>query len=71
MCSIRFKFRLSLRETEGFFRSLASMIKDFSAIPSFTQLCRRMKTLQIPSEWLKKNVTDTVVDTTGLKVFGS
>lgn len=70
MCFIRFKFRLSLRETEGFFLSLIGMIEGLLGVPSYTQLCRRMKTLQIPPEWLKKNVTDIVLDTTGLKVYG-
>lgn len=70
MCFIRFKFRLGLRETEGFFLSLVGMIDGLLSVPSYTQLCRRMKTLQIPPKWLKKNVTDIVLDTTGLKVYG-
>lgn len=70
MCYIRFKFRLSLRETEGFFRSLIGMMEVFSEIPSYTQLCRRMKTLEISPEWLEKDVTDIALDTTGLKVYG-
>lgn len=70
MCFIRFKFHLSLRETEGFFCSLVGRIEGFIEVPSYTQLCRRMKTLKIPPEWLKKNVTDIVLDTTGLKVYG-
>lgn len=56
MCFIRFKYRLSLRETEGFSHSLVGMIEGFSDVPSDTQLCCRMKTLQL--------------DTTGLKVYG-
>ncbi len=70
MCFIRFKYRLGLRGTEGFFRSLIGMVPGLISVPSYTQLCRRMKTMQIPPEWLKKNVTDIVLDTTGLKVYG-
>jgi hypothetical protein len=40
--------------------------------PSYTQLCRRMKTLLLPSVLLaKRNVTDIIIDTTGLKVYGT
>jgi len=71
MCCIRFKFHLSLRETEGFFHSLAVLTKLLPKVPCYTQLCRRMKYLSLPVELLeKKNVTDIVLDTTGLKVYG-
>jgi len=71
ICYIRFKFQMSLREVEGFFSSFVSLIqKDFS-VPCYTQICRRMKKLSLPAELLKKkNVTDIVLDTTGLKVLG-
>lgn len=71
MCYLRFKFHLSLRETEGFFLSLVEIMKVLQKIPCYTQLCRRMKTLSLPKELLdKRNVTDIVLDTTGLKVYG-
>ena len=71
MCFIRFKFRISLRETEGFFQSLVAIAKSLIQVPCYTQVCRRMKTLQLPSELLqKRNVTDIALDTTGLKVYG-
>src|SRR5207237_2239152 len=72
MCYIRFKFHLSLRETEGFFQSLIFFIKMVSKVPCYTQICRRMKRLQLPAELVaKKDVTDIVLDTTGLKVHGA
>lgn len=72
MSFIRFKFRLSLRETEGFFCSLVSLLTNLFKVPCYTQICRRMKTLSLPSEILeKRNVTDIVIDTTGLKVHGA
>lgn len=72
ICFVRFKFCLSLRETEGFFCSLMRLITSPFKIPCYTQICRRMKTLSLPSEMLqKKNVTDIVIDTTGLKVYGA
>ena len=71
MSFIRFKFHLSLRETEGFFHSLVLMLQLLMPIPCYTQLCRRMKRLGLARELLsKKNVTDIVLDTTGLKIFG-
>jgi len=68
---IRFKFHLSLRETEGFFRSFVDIIKGDTTVPSYTQVCRRMKHLPLPAELLaKRRVTDIVLDTTGLKIYG-
>lgn len=72
MCFVRFKFHLSLRETEGFFISLMVLMAGVFKVPCYTQICRRMKTLSLSSELLqKKNVTDIVLDTTGLKVYGA
>lgn len=72
MCYIRFKFHLSLRETEGFFLSLMNCIDISFKAPCYTQLCRRMKKLPLPKHLLKtKHVTDIVIDTTGLKVYGA
>jgi hypothetical protein len=71
MTYIRFKFHLSLRETEGFFLSLIALIGTDLRVPCYTQLCRRMKRLQLPAKLIsKKGVTDIVLDTTGLKIYG-
>jgi len=71
MCYIRFKFHLSLRETEGFFISIIQYIS-LMKVPCYTQLCRRMKTLELPPELLaKQGVTDIILDTTGLKICGA
>ena len=71
MSYIRFKFHLSLRETEGFFLSLITMMKTLRKVPCYTQLCRRMKSLRLPKELLdKREVTDIVLDTTGLTASG-
>ena len=71
ICYVRFKFRLSLRETEGFTSSLVTAMHKQLRTPSYTQICRRMKTLQLPNELVaKRDVTDIVLDTTGLKAYG-
>jgi hypothetical protein len=72
MSYMRFKYHLSLRETEGFFQSLLVIMKKKLKVPSYTQLCRRIKELELLQELIsKKDVTDIVLDTTGLKVYGA
>ena len=68
---LRFKFRISLRETEGLFSSFVAAMRKQLRVPCYTQVCRRMKTLCLPTELLnKRDVTDIVLDTTGLKIYG-
>jgi len=70
MLIVRFKYQLPLRELEGLFQFL-SQLMDIPQVPSYTQVCRRMRSIQLREELLnKKNATDLVLDTTGLKVYG-
>lgn len=70
LLTIRYRYHLSLRETEGFFRSLLKFTK-LKQIPSYTQICRRGKKLQLPENLMRKqSVTDIIMDTTGLKLYG-
>lgn len=70
MLMVRFKYQLPLRELEGFFQFLSKLMK-IPKVPSYTQVCRRMRSIQLPEELINKNkVTDLVLDTTGLKVYG-
>lgn len=70
MSFARFKFHLSLREAQGFFLSLMGHLC-LSKVPCYTQLCRRFKRLKLPTKLFdKRKVTDIVLDTTGLKVYG-
>lgn len=70
MLMVRFKYQLPLRELEGLFQFLSKLM-DIPQVPSYTQVCRRMQSIQLPEELMnKKNVTDLVLDTTGLKVYG-
>ncbi len=63
---VRFKYQLPLRELDGLFQFLAQLMD----IPN-TQVCRRMRSIQLPEELMnKKKVTDLVLDTTGLKIYG-
>ena len=70
MLMVCFKYRLPLRELEGFFQFLSNLM-DIPKVPSYTQICRRMRSIQLPEELMNnRNVTDLVMDTTGLKVYG-
>ena len=72
MLYIRFKLHLSLRELQGFFISLMEIGRKNEKVPCYTQICRRMKTLLLPKKLLeKRGVTDIVLDTTELKVYGA
>lgn len=68
---IRKVYRLKLRQTEGFMKSLVSLLKISLAIPDYSVLCRRAKNLKV---CLKRFDNDEpihiVVDSTGLKVYG-
>lgn len=72
--SLRVLFRLPLRQTEGFVRSLLCLAGlPFSTlpVPDYTTLCRRQKDLEIalPVRASGK-ARHLVIDSTGLKVYG-
>lgn len=69
--TIRYVFKLSLRSCEGFLRSLLKLLKVTVEVPCYTQICKRMKKIMLPSHFLSdKPVKHIVIDATGLKVFG-
>ena len=68
---IRFVFHLHLRALEGFLVSLVSVMGLCLCTPSYTQVCRRAKALGKDLKRLtKRTITDLVIDSTGLKVYG-
>ena len=74
-CGLTLKavFHLPFRATEGFIKSMVSLLKIKVSVPDYTLLCKRQKQLQInlplqarqPGEGLH-----LLVDSTGLTVFG-
>ena len=71
MLYLRFTFSISLRQLQGFVSSLFAMQKMNEKVPCYTQICRRMQKLSLLEHLLKKrSVTNIVLDTTGLKVYG-
>lgn len=69
--TLRYVFNLSLRACQGFLGALFKMLKIELDIPCYTQICKRMKKIELPRYFLeKKKVEHIVIDCTGLKVFG-
>lgn len=67
---IRSLFKLPLRSTEGLLEGLLKMIGLKIKVPSYTQLCRRQKNLDLSLQHNIKGRIHVVVDGTGLKIFG-
>src|SRR4029079_9768183 len=63
-------FKLTYRQCQGFIESICSLLKLKLESPSYTQLCRRQKTLDIKLQHSIKGPIHVVVDATGLKIFG-
>jgi hypothetical protein len=62
---------LGYRQTEGFVESFFRSLAITLPVPCYSQLCRRSATLPISLKTKKhKAITDIVVDSTGLKVYG-
>jgi IS5 family transposase len=60
-----------LRQTEGFIRSFFEQVGWGLEVPDYTTLCRRSKALAINlCSKTGRSITDIVVDSTGLKVYG-
>lgn len=69
---IRFRFGLTLRETQGFAQSLVALMKLSVDVPDYTTLCRRLEQVSqnLAAKIRSGQSLHVVVDSTGLKVFG-
>jgi hypothetical protein len=67
---IRAVFRLSLRSLEGFASSLLARQDAPLPVPDYTTFSRRAKTLSVRLKKRPKEITDIVIDSTGVKVYG-
>ncbi len=64
-------YSLALRQTEGFMSSFFEQCGWELSVPSYTTLCRRSQGLEVNLRSKKRSgITDIVVDSTGLKVYG-
>ena len=74
LCGLTLKalFKLSYRATEGFLRSLITLLGLKIRCPDYSLLCKRQKTLSIPKhrKASSSEPLHIVVDSTGLKVYG-
>jgi len=74
LCALMIKvvYHLPLRALEGFLVSLLELLGILLPVPSYTQICRRAASLGQTVKRLssKKNITDIVIDSSGLKVHG-
>lgn len=71
ICMVRFFFHLSLRTTEGFISSIFELMNLELPVPSYTQISRRMRGLDLDCSRLSNlRPTDIVVDATGVKIYG-
>jgi len=68
---VRGVFHLPLRALEGFMNSIAAMMNVAMPVPSYSQISRRSQNLGKSMDRLHKgDITDLVIDSTGLKVYG-
>src|SRR4029079_1429340 len=63
-------FKLPLRMAQGLVESLFAMMKIKLKVPSYTQICRRQKELNLKLNHNVKGKIHVVIDGTGLKIFG-
>jgi IS5 family transposase len=69
--TLRLRFGLTLRETEGFVRSIFALLGLEIEVPDHTTLSRRLRELEIPLEAKTgKGPLHLVLDSTGLSIFG-
>lgn len=68
--TIRKLFRLPLRQTEGFLVSLFSSLRLSLPVPDYTTLCRRGRFLLVKLPKRQQEITDIVIDSSGVKVYG-
>lgn len=74
LLSLKVTFHLAFRQLEGFANSIFSMAGIDLQVPSYTQICRRQKGLEVPMR-IKKALREggpihLVVDSSGLKIYG-
>jgi len=68
---VRQVFRLGYRQTEGFLRSILSLMGVVVEVPCYTQVCRRAKRAKVDLGRISAGErVHVVADSTGLKVYG-
>ena len=72
ICMVRFFFHLTLRSTEGFIRSLFTIMQISLPTPSYSQISKRMKWLDLDYKNLSRHKPAHIaIDSTGVKIYGN
>lgn len=70
LLTLRSVYRLTLRATEGFARSLFGLMEVGLPVPDYTTLCRRSATARVTLPKRAEGPLHLALDSTGLKVYG-
>ena len=70
LLTLRAVFRMPLRATQGFARSVFEMMGLALTVPDYSTLCRRAADLAVDLSRKSKGPLHLVLDSTGLKVYG-
>ena len=70
MLNFQAAYHLTLRETTGFVRSIFQLMSIDLSVPDYSTISRRAKDLNVALRVTQKKITDMILDSTGLKVFG-
>lgn len=74
LLSLKVTIRLAFRQLEGFSESILALMGVDLKVPSYTQICRRQKGLQVPlrirKALLEGGAIHLVIDSSGLKICG-
>jgi len=70
LLTLKHLMRLPYRATQGFAKSLFTLMDLALQVPDYSTLCRRAKTLKVKISKSDSPVRHIVIDSTGLKVYG-
>src|SRR4029079_4260485 len=70
LLTLRAVYRLTLRATEGFSRSLLELMEVDLPVPDYPTLCRRAATVRITLPRRAEGPLHLILDSTGLKAYG-
>jgi len=70
LLTLKYVMKLPYRATQGFAQSLFELMGIELAVPHYSVICKRAKTLEIKLPKSNKSVRHIVMDSTGLKVYG-
>ena len=64
-------YKLAYRQTEGMLENILEVMGLELGVPSYTQVCRRAKSMQVTAYRIPpKGGMDLVIDSTGVKIYG-